>query len=163
MNRAAGHCRYRADNYLILIGQIGLLPRMFERVVLPDAVRAELSSALAPVAVRRWIAAAPAWLEIHDTTGLPRVTGLDDGETAAIALAESLRADLLLIDERDGFRVAVQRGLRATGTLGLLDRAAERGLVDFAAAICALEGTTFRRPTALIEALLLKHKGSEKT
>jgi predicted nucleic acid-binding protein len=110
--------------------------------------------------VHLWIANPPIWLEIHDTTGLPRVCGLDEGETAAIALAESLHADLLLIDERDGFRVAKERGLRVTGTLGLLDRAAERGLVDFAQAIHLLEGTTFRRPEALLEDLLLKHKGS---
>jgi predicted nucleic acid-binding protein len=110
--------------------------------------------------VHLWIANPPIWLEIHDTTGLPRVCGLDEGETAAITLAESLHADLLLIDERDGFRVAKERGLRVTGTLGLLDRAAERGLVDFAQAIHLLEGTTFRRPEALLEALLLKHKGS---
>jgi predicted nucleic acid-binding protein len=79
------------------------------------------------------------------------------------ALAESLRADLLLIDERDGFRVAKKRGLRVTGTLGLLDLAAERGLVDFAQAVRLLEGTTFRRPTALLEALLLKHQGPGNT
>jgi len=39
------------------------------------------------------------------------VSGLDDGETAAIALAEALHADLLLIDERLGFRIARKRGL----------------------------------------------------
>ncbi|MGD1072835.1 MAG: DUF3368 domain-containing protein [Bryobacteraceae bacterium] len=136
---------------------------MFERVAVPVAVQAELSHALAPASVRLWITQPPAWLEIHDTTFLPRVSGLDEGETAAIALAESLHADLLLIDERDGFRVAQKRGLRVTGTLGLLDLAADRGLVDFAKAIRLLEGTTFRRPRALLEALLLKHKGSGDT
>ena len=40
--------------------------------------------------VKAWIAAPPVWLEIHDTTGLPLVSGLDEGETAAIALAEIL-------------------------------------------------------------------------
>jgi predicted nucleic acid-binding protein len=150
-------------NYLVQIGHIELLPRMFERVAVPDAVQAELSNALAPAAVHLWITNPPAWLEIHDTTGLPQVSGLDEGETAAIALAESIHADLLLIDERDGVRVARKRGLRVTGTLGLLDLAAERGLVDFVQAIQLLEGTTFRRPTALLEALLLKHKGSGNT
>jgi predicted nucleic acid-binding protein len=133
---------------------------MFERVAVPAAVQAELSNDLAPVSVILWITNPPAWLEIHDTTGLPGVSGLDEGETAAIALAESLHADLLLIDERDGFRVARERGLSVTGTLGLLDLAAERGLLDFEQAVRSLEGTTFRRPTALLETLLLKHKGS---
>ena len=80
-------------NCLVQIGHIELLPRIFERVALPRAVRAELSSAFAPAAVLHWIANPPSWLEIHDTTGLPRVSGLDEGETEAIALAESLRAD----------------------------------------------------------------------
>ena len=90
-------------NYLILIGHIDLLPRMFEHVALPSAVQAELSNSLAPLPVRRWIASLPPWLEIHETTGLSQVSGLDEGETAAIALAESLHADLLLIDERMAF------------------------------------------------------------
>ncbi len=93
-------------NYLIQIGHIELLPRMFEKVAPPVAVQAELSNPLAPPAVRRWIATPPTWLEIHNTTGLPEISGLDEGETAAIALAESLQPDMLLIDERNGFRVA---------------------------------------------------------
>ena len=149
-------------NYLVQIGHIELLPRMFESVALPIAVQAELSNFLAPLPVRRWITSPPAWLEIHDTTGLPLVSGLDEGETAAIALAESLHADLLLIDERDGFRVAKRRGLRVTGTLGLLDLAAERDLVDFSEAIRRLALTSFRRPETVLKTLLAKHKGSEK-
>lgn len=111
-------------SYLIQIGCIDLLPRLFETIALPKAVQTELSSPRAPLLVRRWIAAPPAWLQIHDTAGLLVALGLDDGETAAIALAESLCADLLLIDERDGSSVARKRGLRTTGTLGVLDIAA---------------------------------------
>ena len=90
------------------------------------------------------------------------MSGLDEGETAAIALAEFLHADMLLIDEREGFRIAVRKGLRATGTLGLLDIAADRGLVDFAQAITKLEQTTFRRPEALLKTLLRKHLGRKE-
>ena len=85
--------------------------------------------------------------------------GLDEGETAAIALAESLHAYMLLIDEREGFRVAQRKGLRVTGTLGLLDLAAGRGLIDFAEAIRKLERTSFRRPIGLLNVLLEKHRG----
>jgi predicted nucleic acid-binding protein len=130
--------------------------RLFERVALPSAVQAELCNPLAPPPVRHWIATPPAWLEIHDASNLPQVSGLDEGETAAIALAESLHADLLLIDEREGFRVAQRRGLRVTGTLGILDLAADRGLILFAEAIRELERTSFRRPAALLQALLEK-------
>ena len=50
-------------NYLILIGNIELLPRICERVVLPNAG--------APQPVQRWIATLPIWLEIAET---PRQT-----------------------------------------------------------------------------------------
>jgi predicted nucleic acid-binding protein len=148
-------------NYLILIGHIELLPRIFEKVALPAAVQAELSKPRAPLPVQRWIAAPPVWLEIHDTTGLPQVSGLDEGETAAIALAEFLHADMLLIDERVGFRVAKNKGLRVTGTLGLLDLAADHGMIDFAQAIHELEQTSFRRPEALLKTLLAKHEAKD--
>lgn len=36
-------------NYLILIGQIDLLPRLFQRVILPTAVKEELDDIGAPV------------------------------------------------------------------------------------------------------------------
>jgi len=150
-------------NYLILIGHIDLLPRMFDHVALPSAVQAELSNSLAPLPVRCWIESPPAWLEIHQTDGLSQVSGLDEGETAAIALAESLQADLLLIDEREGFHAAKKKGLRVTGTLGLLDLAAERGLVDFADAIRKLENTSFRRPDAIVKNLLAKYKRPDKS
>ena len=61
------------------------------------------------------------------------------------------------MDDRKGVRAAKQRGLRVTGTLGVLDLAAGRGLVDFGLAIKKLERTNFRRPEALLDVLLKKH------
>jgi len=83
--------------------------------------------------------------------------GLDEGETAAIALAILLGADLLLMDERKGVTVARGMGLRVTGTLGVLDIAAQRGLVDFAQAADRLRRTSFRISGALLDSLLRKH------
>ena len=83
--------------------------------------------------------------------------GLDDGETAAIELAIALRADLPLMDERKGVIVARGLGLRVTGTIGVLDLAAERGLVDFGQAANRLRRTSFRIPEALLDSLIRKH------
>ena len=146
-------------NYLIQIGVIELLPRLFGRIVLPVAVRTELSNPAAPLTVRRWIADPPTWLEVAETRGFEMIAGLHLGQGAAIALALRLSADLVLMDDRKGVTAASQRGLRVTGTLGVLDLAAERGLVDFGEAIKRLEGTTFRKPEALLESLLRKHRG----
>ncbi|MEO5925956.1 MAG: DUF3368 domain-containing protein [Bryobacteraceae bacterium] len=142
-------------NYLVLIGHIDLLPRLFGKVILPKEVHSELLSARAPASVRAWIAVAPTWLEVHDapTRELRDISlpNIDSGERAAILLCLSLRADLLLMDDRRGVRAAEGTGLRVTGTIGILDLAAERKLVDFAQAIQQLESTNFRRPIELLE------------
>jgi predicted nucleic acid-binding protein len=75
-----------------------------------------------------------------------------------IALAISLHADLVLIDERRGVKVARNQGLRVTGTLGLLELAAQSRLVDFTEAVERLRLTTFRGPEALLETMLRKHR-----
>ena len=144
-------------NYLILIGHIDPLPRIFQRVILPAAVKQELHDIDAPGAVRAWIGSPPAWLEIVETPA-PGPTTLDEGEAAVIALAISLHADLVLIDERRGVKVARDQGLRVTGTLGLLEIDAQSGLVDFTEAARRLRLTTFRISETLLETMLRKHR-----
>ncbi len=45
---------------------------------------------------------------------------LEQGEAEAIALANELRADVVLLDELDARRVAKQLGLSVLGTVGVL-------------------------------------------
>ena len=107
---------------MVPIGHIDVLPVLFENVILPSAVQAELTDPDAPASVRNWIANPLAWLEIYETPARRfdhgSVEGLDEGEAAAIALAASLRADLLLMDDRKGVIVARGKGLRVTGHPG---------------------------------------------
>src|SRR5580658_8159239 len=144
------------------MGQIDLLPALFEKVLIPTAVRSELASSKAPSAVRLWAANFPFWLEVRDApishAEDASLAGIDAGEKAAIQLAVSLSADLLLMDDRKGVNAAQSKGLRVTGTLGILDLAAERRLADFARAVEKLRQTNFRVPQALPEALLEKRK-----
>ena len=148
-------------NYLVLIGHIDLLPALFDKVILPSAVQAELTDPSAPPSVRNWIANPPAWLNVHEAPSRQpdqaSMEGLDEGEAAAIALAILLDADLLLMDDREGVIAARGKGLRVTGTLGVLDLAAQRGLVNFAEAVNSLRRTTFRIPEALLDSLMKKH------
>jgi predicted nucleic acid-binding protein len=76
---------------------------------------------------------------------------LDPGERDAILLAESLNADLILLDESRGRQAARQRNLKMTGTLGLLDRAASQGLIDLSAALDLLSQTNFRISPRLLQ------------
>jgi predicted nucleic acid-binding protein len=152
-------------NYLILIGHIDLLPVLFEKVVLPATVESELASGKAPFLVRHWVGNLPAWLEVREAplsqAEDASLKEIDAGERAAIQLAVSLHADLLLMDDRKGVNAAQRKGLRVTGTLGILDLAAQRGLADFAQAVEQLRQTNFRVPQALLDALLEKHKEKE--
>lgn len=148
-------------NYLVLIGAIDMLPRLFEAVIVPGAVEAELLHARAPAAVRRWAAAPPPWLRVAHALPPPAGAGLDHldaGERAVIALALSLQPDFVLIDERAGVAAARAQGLEVLGTLGLLDRAARAGLIDLSGAVAALKATNFHAPPSLFEALLARHQ-----
>ena len=147
-------------NYLVLTDLQHILPELFERILIPAAVRDELQSAGAPEAIARFMAAAPAWLEIRHVSEVdPKLQHLDRGEREAIALAASLSAGSVLIDERKGRLVARERGLAVSGTLGVLDLAARRGLVNLSEALRRLEGTTFRVSPRLIG--LIKARESE--
>jgi predicted nucleic acid-binding protein len=79
---------------------------------------------------------------------------LDPGEREAIALAEALHADALIIDEKLGRREAERRKLRVIGTLRVLDDAAEEGLVDLSTALSRLQGFGFYLDTRLLQFLL---------
>ena len=152
-------------NYLVLIEQIELLPALFEKVFVPQTVRDELRHHEAPETVRRWIAEPPPWVEIvasgHNRDD-PTLRHLDDGERAAIQLAERIGADLLLIDDRDGAAVARRMGFAVTGTLGILDIAAHRGLIRLNDAVERLKTTSFRYRPEVVDALLARHLQERK-
>ena len=142
--------------YLILIGEIDLLPKLFSQVVVPQAVRAELLHEDAPGVVRDWVENLPSWISVQEDTvrNIAGMERLQAGERGAILLAESIKADMILLDEKSARRVAVDRGLRITGTLGVLSEAAAQGLVDLASAIDRLTKTNFRYSPALLKATL---------
>jgi predicted nucleic acid-binding protein len=129
-------------------------------VLLPSIVAGELRHPSAPRAVQAWMERLPGWVDILSAPEIddPALKALDAGERSAIALGLALKADLILIDERRGAAVALGKGLEVTGTLGILDAAAERGLVDLKEALERLKSTNFRYPPDLIEALLKKHE-----
>ena len=129
-------------NYLILTESVHVLPVIFGGVHAPSAVIKELSHPRSPEAVRTWASTPPKWLTVQDPTQIDASLKLGVGETAAISLAIELNADRVLIDERKGYKAALQRGLNATTTLGLLEEASHRGLIDFEKTLDRLDKET---------------------
>ena len=132
-------------NYLILIGEIDVLPALYGRVLIPPSVLAELENPRTPPLVRMWIARPPIWLEVREPShaGDPQLSHLGAGERDAIILAEELHAEQLLIDEAPGRKEANRRHLPLTGTLGVLREAAKQDLLDLMNAVMRLRKTTF--------------------
>ena len=146
-------------NYLILIQHERLLPTLYTQVLVPPAVLRELEDPETPEAVRTWIANPPAWLERRapqQPLAATAFSALGAGEREAIVVAEEVQADFVLIDERDGRRVARSRALAVIGTLGVLEEAAIRGLIDLPHALAQLQATTFYASPALFEELLAR-------
>ncbi len=151
--------------YLVQIGEIDLLHQLFEKIIIPSLVCDELRHPSAPESVRNWIESIPEWLEISVVRASddPSLATLDEGEKSAIALGLSLAADLLLIDDRRGVAAARANGFEVIGTLGVLDLAARRGMVDLADALSRLRATNFRRREELFDALLRQHSRGGQT
>src|SRR2546429_91394 len=89
-------------NYLVLIGEVEVLWRLYGAVVIPEAVYEELTRPKTPDAVRQWMLQKPDWVEVRAAPALATTFGLDPGEEEAIALAVMLQADLLLADDSSG-------------------------------------------------------------
>lgn len=122
-------------HYLVLIDATEVLPALYSRVVIPEAVRAELLHPNAPDLVREWAARLPEWVEVCAVKLVDPTLDLgagdrDRGEREAISLAMELKAGMVLLDDRKARQAAVERGLRMTGTLGVLEAAVAQGLQD---------------------------------
>lgn len=146
-------------NYLVLIAQIDILPRLYTRILIPPAVLAELNHPLAPTPVREWARNAPTWLEVLTPQGSLVLPKLDLGETQAITLAIEVHAEVLIIDEQAGRQEALRRGLKVAGTLSVLDEADRAGFVIFDDAVAQLRRTSFRLSQTVLAEIRQKRSG----
>jgi len=117
---------------LAVIGKLSLLHDQFGEVLIPNAVLEELriqEDLPGCQAIRG--ALKDEWLRIKEVSdqSLVRVLEreLDNGEAAAIALAVQVNAKWILLDEKEGRKIAKSLGLKVTGVLGILLRAKLEG------------------------------------
>jgi hypothetical protein len=128
---------------LAKVGSLELLRRGFRRVVVPTMVFDEVAVAGADSVdgARVQEAVREGWFQLHPVPApvAEAWPGLDAGETAAIRLAQALRADAVLLDDMAARRQALAQGLRVMGTLGILLRVVELGTCPAAQALETLD------------------------
>jgi hypothetical protein len=145
------------------IEHLFVLPALYKAILIPEAVRNELTARKAPGAAQPRSAE---WLQqrrVDSTTAVSLLRErLDAGEGEAIVLALDLEADVLLMDEARGRRIAKSRNLSLTGTLGVLLLAKEKGHIDRVAPLLdALEQNAFRMSQSL-RAYVLQQAGEDE-
>ncbi len=117
---------------LAAVGQLNLLQQLYSNIIIPQAVYDEMAGLgyAVPGAIE---VQTLSWIQHQQVRNCALVTSLesklDQGEAEAIVLAIELGADLLLLDERRGRKVASQYGLNITGLLGVLIEAKHNGLI----------------------------------
>lgn len=104
------------------IGQLLLLRSLFDEILITTEIKSEFGLDLPD-----WIRIA----EVQDKTKQKLLSlTLDKGEASAIALCLENAESLLIIDEKKGRRIAKELDLKILGTLGVILKAKEKGLVN---------------------------------
>lgn len=118
---------------LAIIGYLNLIKDQFAQVIVPPGVLAELKiNEDRPGSLAMQAAIAEGWIQVQPLTQSQTIVQLlrqtlDQGESEAIALALEQQADWILLDERDGRKMAKSLGLNITGILGILLKAKHSG------------------------------------
>ena len=137
------------------IKQLDLLRAIFGRVYI---VREVVDECMAGGKILVPNLAELPWVEIVESM-TPEVPGvlleLDKGEKHTIDMARKMAADLVVIDERIGRSLAEYVGLKVTGTLGVLLKARQLGLISsFSAAVTAMQTNGIHYHPVLVEKLV---------
>ena len=137
---------------------LDVLQRLFDTIIIPEAVFSELTTNPDYQDEAEQIKAAPfitvVSVKEHKAVDvLRRATGLDLGESEAIVYADENSADVLLMDEAVGRRVAKSMGLRILGSIGILLAAYDERILtaeDVDAAVDTLKSANRRISEELV-------------
>jgi predicted nucleic acid-binding protein len=120
--------------WLAKINRLGVLKSLFGAIIVPEKVRAEVSSGESADSLLIREAFREGWLrvsgEADDASALVGVSGLHQGEAEAVLLARRL-GSLLLVDEREATGTARVFGVRPLGTVGVLLLGLAEGRLTF--------------------------------
>ena len=121
--------------HLAKIEVLELISRLYRRILIPPAVWREVveESDGRPGAVEMERAVAAGWMVKQAAKNEILVIALrqtlDNGEAEAIALATELHPESVLLDDKLARQMARRLGVPVTGTLGVLLRAKQVGLI----------------------------------
>ncbi len=116
---------------LLKINKLDLLKELYKKVTVPNAVFQEIENGkekqyYQDLSLLPWIEIA----EIKNPESRAYFTDLDSGEAEVLILAKEQHADLVIMDEIMGRKFAKQLELNLTGTIGILLKAKEKGLIN---------------------------------
>ena len=117
------------------IGELSLLKLLFSKITTTDTIAVEFGSPL------------PEWIEIRTPKNISFQNSLDidAGEASAIALAMESESSLLILDDNKGRKAAERFNLLYTGTLGIILKAKNVGiLASIKPTIQKIQQTNFR-------------------
>ena len=111
-------------------GQAGLLPQLFQKIIVPDPVWTEVTGGERDDPAARELIVQP-WPIREIVTTSPRVAAwnLGDGETSVLSYALENPACRVVVDDAEARRCARTLGIRTLGTGGVLILAKQRGLI----------------------------------
>lgn len=128
------------------IQRLDILPQVFSPILIPPAVQAE-------------VGIVTPWLKVREVQNQAVITTLktqlDDGEAEAIALTLESDNSFIILDDLMARRVAIQLNLKVIGTVGMLLRAKQQGVVsELKSLLSALNQADFRISEAIAKRAL---------
>lgn len=144
---------------LAMVGQFGLLRRVFGRVDVTDAVCDEVcSGANLPGAEELGTAVEDGWIAVVPVEADPQFADLGDGEASTLAYASEVGA-LVLMDDQAARSRATEQGLEVMGVGGVLLAAKRRGFEgEIRPLIERLRTGGFHLSDAVVRVLLVEAK-----
>jgi predicted nucleic acid-binding protein len=111
-------------------GQAGLLPQLFQKIIVPSAVWTEITGGERDDPAAQEMIVQP-WPVREVVTASPRVAAwnLGDGETSVLSYALENPACRAIVDDAEARRCARTLGINTLGTGGILVLAKQRGLI----------------------------------
>lgn len=144
--------------FLAKLDRLELLQRGADEILAPVAVLDEVL-AIHDEAAKKIELASQSWLQIQTVDDRSKIrlllADLDTGEAEVIALAQTVNANRVVMDDLDARRFAHRVGLSVVGTMGLLLAARLRGEIpSVKTEIERLRQLGFWTNKALVEAIL---------